>query len=104
MLDVPQLSRRELGLSVPLYIVLSTSPDIKQQAKSRRSACCGSSSAFRDVESPPNVPFSRSMLDVLDYNEREMRKIKRQREKDLHNKTQLKVAFSFPPGDPLKVG
>lgn len=74
--NVPQLSRRDLDSFLPLYIVLSTSPDVKQQAKSRRSACCGSSSAFRDVESPPNAPFSWSwsILDVIDYNEREMKR------------------------------
>jgi hypothetical protein len=55
------------GLLLPLYIVLSMSPDIRQQAKSKRSAYCGSSSAFKYKESPPKAPFSWSMLSV-DYN------------------------------------
>lgn len=73
--NVPQLSIRDLDLFLPLYIVLSTSPDVKQQAKSRRSACSGSSSAFRDVESSPNASFSWSILDVIDYKEREMKRM-----------------------------
>lgn len=53
------------GLLLPLYIVLSMSPDIKQQANRRRSAYCGSSSAWKDVASPPKVPFSGSILRVI---------------------------------------
>jgi hypothetical protein len=45
-------------------MVLSTSPDVKQHAKRRRSACWGSSSAFKDAANPANAPFSVSMLDV----------------------------------------
>lgn len=83
--NVPQWSRRDFALFLPRYIVLSTSPDVKQQAKSRRSACCGSSSAFRDVESPPNAPFSWSILDVIDYNGREMkRRMETQRDTGNH--------------------
>lgn len=65
-LVMSQLGKR--AFSLPLYIVLSISPDVRQQAKSKRSACCGSSSAFKDAERPLNPPFSWSILDVIVYN------------------------------------